>query len=133
MNTNPTCRAQQVFKTCPMCRHKWCSRDQLLEDPQVVLVGYQASFKKLTEGFFLFNHACNNATFAVLASQFIDLYHGPVFKKRMANSKSCPGHCLYENDIEPCPAQCECAFVREILQVIRKWPKLDNTGADHNP
>jgi hypothetical protein len=25
--------------------------------------------------------------------------------------------------VEPCPSQCECAYIREILQIIRNWPK----------
>lgn len=116
-------QAKPIFKKCPMCGQSWRSRDQFLEDPYIELVGYQASFRLMTEGFFLFNHLCRGATLALPAGKFLDLYNGPVFKERLIGTQTCPGHCLYQDDIEPCPAKCDCAFVREILQVIRKWPK----------
>jgi hypothetical protein len=124
------CQAKPIFKECPMCGYAWCSRNEMLEDPDIELVGYQASFKILTEGLFLFNHQCQGATLAVPAGEFLDLYNGPVFKERLTGTKACPGHCLYHDDFEPCPAKCECAFVRKILQLIRKWPKNGEPSAD---
>ena len=35
----------------------------------------------------------------------------------------CPGHCLNEESLEPCREKCECAFVRDILEKVRNWPK----------
>lgn len=131
MNAKTVCRqAKPIFKECPMCGHAWYSRNEMLEDPDIELVGYQASFKMLNEGLFLFNHLCRGATLALPAGVFLDLYKGPIFNERLTDTKACPGHCLYQNDIEPCPVKCDCAFVREILQVIKKWPKTgDPTNA----
>jgi hypothetical protein len=113
----------QAFKKCPYCSYAWPTREAFLCDPELTLVGYQVNFKKLTAGLFLFNHACKGTTLAVKALDFQDLYHGPVFTQRLTGSQVCGGHCLHQDDLEPCPECCECSFVRAILQKIRTWPK----------
>lgn len=96
-------------------------------DPHVVVVGYQASFKTLSAGLFLFNHlvAGCNTTISVPAGEFFDLYEGPLFEGRLNGSKDCPQYCLNKSELRSCPAQCECAFVREVLQVVMSWPKVN--------
>lgn len=111
------------FKQCTVCGVNWSSRYQFLEDPDIEMIGYQVNFVELLAGFFLFNHSCGT-TLAVLSEAFEDLYDGPVFRERAAGSEECPEHCLHEDDLSPCPAQCECAFVREIIQSVKSWPKL---------
>jgi len=113
-----------VFKQCPVCRVSWTSRDDFLADPEIGLVGYQVNFRDLVAGIFLFNHHCGD-TLAIPVSAFRDLHGGQVFTERATGTTECPGHCLRTDDLEPCPARCECAFVREILQVIKNWPKPD--------
>lgn len=110
------------FKRCPVCAISWNSREQFLADPQICLVGYQVNFRALEAGYFLFNHSCGD-TIAVPVFSFRDLYQGPVFIERATGTVECPGHCLREDDLEPCPAHCECTFVRETIQTIRNWPK----------
>lgn len=110
------------FKTCTICKVVWQTRDAFLDDPDIFIVGYQVHFNALTEGLFLFNHACKG-TLSVKADEFTDLYNGPVFKERLTDTAECPGHCLHEHALNPCPAECECSFVREIIQIIKNWPK----------
>jgi len=109
-------------RQCAVCNKHWPTRDEFLGDTRVELVGYQVSFENLVAGQFLFNHECG-ATLAVPATAFADLYAGPVFQERVANTADCPGHCLHPDDLDPCTAKCECAFVREILQLVknRQW------------
>ena len=107
------------FKTCTVCGATWRTRDAFLDDPDIIIVGYQPHFKALTEGLFLFNHSCGG-TLSIKAVKFTDLYKGQVFQKRLTKTEECPGHCLHERNLNPCPAKCECAFVREVLQVIKK-------------
>lgn len=114
----------EAFKECTRCGFKWTSRDQFLADPGVELVGYQVNFVALLAGFFLFNHSCGT-TFSVYTEAFEDLYDGPVFSERSTGSEKCPEHCIHEDDLSQCPAQCECAFVREIIQRIKRWPKCE--------
>jgi hypothetical protein len=111
-----------LFKRCPMCGASWTSRGHFLADPDVDLIGYQVNFQHLEAGYFLFNHRCGD-TMAIPVLAFRDMYDGPVFIERASGTVECPGHCLREDDLEPCPTHCECSFVREMLQVVKNWPK----------
>lgn len=111
------------FKTCSMCNRSWASREVFLQDPELRLIGYQANFAKLETGIFLFYHSCGT-TISIRAKDFLDLYNGPVYKDRETGSDQCPGYCLVEEELSPCPAHCECAYVREVAAILRSWPKL---------
>lgn len=110
------------MKACPVCGRCWSSREDFLADPDLVYIGYQADFRELTAGLLFFNHHCK-ATLAIKVVHFRDLYDGPVFSERKTDTDECPGYCFHRTSVTPCPAQCECAFVREIVQVIVSWPK----------
>lgn len=107
-----------VFKKCMNCGKTWPDKDSFLDDPGILLIGYQVNFKYLKLGGLLFNHSCGT-TLALTADLFVDLYDGPVFSARATGSDACPGYCLNKTSLSPCPAQCECAFIREILQIIK--------------
>ena len=110
-----------IFKNCPMCGVAWTSRSSFLSDPCLEIIGYQAHFKELTAGYFLFNHSCQG-TLAISVREFEDLYDGPVYAERKRGTDECPQYCLHQEELARCPARCECAFVREIIQIIRRWP-----------
>ena len=122
------------FKTCPLCSKPWTSRQEFLKDGDIELVGYQVDFEEVALGLFLFNHNTCKTTLAIQARQLKDLYLGPMFKERKTGQKECPGHCLRRSALDPCPAECECAWVRGLLQIIRNWPKstaaprVENSG-----
>lgn len=111
-----------LFRECGMCGERWPSREAFLSDPGVALVGYQVDFRNLLEGLLLFNHRCKT-TLSISVRTFRDLYSGPVFAARAEGTDDCPGYCLHTDVLDRCPAQCECAYVRDILQRIRSWPK----------
>ncbi|MFC1859038.1 hypothetical protein ACFL9U_13605 [Thermodesulfobacteriota bacterium] len=115
----------RLFKKCNVCGYAWKDRQNLLVDANVQLLGYQVLFEDLIAGLFLFNHACMG-TFSIPAGAFIDLYDGPIFEERKTGSQECPGYCLHKNELEACPVQCECAYVREVIQVVKNWPKNRN-------
>lgn len=110
------------FKTCPSCGHSWKTRDTFMRDAGLTIIGYQADFRQLTAGFFLFNHTCRS-TIAVGVDKFVDLYRGEIFQARATGTDECPGRCLHQDNLLPCPAHCECAFVREIIQVLKRQPE----------
>jgi hypothetical protein len=112
-----------AFKKCPLCGRRWHSRNDFLEDPSTDMIGYQVSFEDLSLGLFLFNHLECGTTLGIPAGNFKDLYHGPAFSERLFGTKECQEYCLHEDQLDPCPAKCECAYVREILQTVRRWPK----------
>lgn len=110
------------FKQCPNCMAIWETREAFLEDSAIELVGYQANLSDLKLGVFLFNHECMS-TIGIRAEFFVDLYDGPVFSERAYGSEDCRGYCLHRSELRPCPAKCDCAYVREVLQAVKKWPK----------
>jgi hypothetical protein len=109
------------FKTCPCCNHIWQKRNLFLSDSALLLNGYQADFESLEEGLLFFTHEDGDcfSTLAMDVGDFIDLYTGPRWPERKTGTKACPGHCLDKNNLEPCQATCECAVVRELLQLIK--------------
>jgi hypothetical protein len=121
------------FLACSSCRHRWGDRQQFLGDPDVALVGYQVNFGELGAGHLLFNHLAQRcrSTISVRADKFSDLYEGPIFEERATGSNRCPGHCLRETVLDPCPGKCECAYVREVLQIVSEWPKHGKAGTPY--
>jgi two-component system, OmpR family, alkaline phosphatase synthesis response regulator PhoP len=111
------------FKECPCCGYTWLARVGFMKDPNLDLVGYQVNFDNLLLGFFIFSHVSCGSTIAVPAGHFRDLYDGPVFSQRLAGTEKCPEYCFRVNELRPCPEQCDCAYVREILQIVRDWSK----------
>ncbi len=111
------------FKKCTFCSYQWQTRNDFLEDASTDLIGYQVNFDNLILGFFLFNHLTCGTTMGIAAGLFSDLHEGPVYKERLTETEQCPEYCLHENQLEPCPQKCECAYVREIIQTVRQWPK----------
>ncbi len=110
------------FRRCSCCSQIWLDRSDFLLDSDLFLNGYQVNFDDLELGWLLFTHlrpVCNS-TIAVPVHQFADLYEGPVYSERKTGTEECPGYCLEVNNLLPCKNQCECAFVREILQIIKE-------------
>ena len=120
-----------TFKTCTTCRRCWTRREEFLSDPAISLVGYQANFRHLDAGVFLFNHDLDSCgtTLAMEAGLFTDMHEGPIFKERLTNTAECSGYCMRENSLEPCPNPCECAYVRDVLQTVKNWPKQNGGRA----
>jgi hypothetical protein len=112
------CADSGVFKQCS-CKKVWRTREEFLDDPEVEIIGYQVDLEKLENGFFLFNHHACKSTLGVTIFIFKDLYDGPVYTERKTGSEECPTFCLYKENLERCPAKCACAYVREIIQIIR--------------
>jgi len=122
-----------AFKTCPHCGKIWPNREVFLADPRLEVIGYQVDFEAIESGLFLFNHHDCKTTLAVHAGSFKDLHHAPFFSERKTGSESCPGYCLRLEELKPCPAECACAWVRDVLQIIRQAPNASQAGVAPNP
>jgi hypothetical protein len=108
-----------------MCGEVWASREAFLSDALVAVVGYQADLESLETGLFLFNHRkweCGT-TLAIEAGRFVDLAAGPMYRRSLHGTEECSEYCLRLDDLRPCPAHCDCAYVRDVLQVVRNWKK----------
>lgn len=114
-----------AFKTCPHCKHVWPELTDFLSDPEVRMGGYQVAFHDLLNGLFIFTHfheGCHT-TMAIPVKEFASLSQRPVLNKRTVQPDGCSGHCVRKDELAPCPVQCECTWVREILKTIADWPQ----------
>ncbi len=107
------------FKICPNCSFVWENRANFMNDNNISIIGYQADFKRMNAGLFLFNHSCDG-TLALEVNEFKDLYDGPVYQNRVTGTEDCPDYCLNKKMLDPCPNECEYALVREIIQKLKK-------------
>jgi hypothetical protein len=111
-----------VFKRCPSCARQWKTRESFLDDPALKLNGYAADFEELTYGLFFFTHETEGcySTMTVAVNQFEPLYTGPRYSERKRLSPECPRYCADKNETDRCEVECECAYPREIMHVIRE-------------
>lgn len=114
------------FKQCTSCQKVWETREEFLDDPSTTIRGYQVHFQELELGYFLFDHDICGTTLALRAGEFTDLYTGEIYKERLTGTECCPSFCLSKEELRPCPAQCECAYVREVIQIVKKWDNMNS-------
>jgi hypothetical protein len=121
---------ESSFKICTMCQTRWPDRERFLADPALEMIGYQADIQSLENGLFLFNHLVENckSTIAVRVHQFRDLYDGPVYQKCLIGTEDCAGLCLHRENLKPCQAECECRYVRDLVQIVKNWTKKTIAG-----
>jgi hypothetical protein len=115
-------RMTTSFKTCPSCKTVWASQEKFISDAGLKLNGYKADFEKLEYGLFFFTHTVPScqSTMVIEVSDFLNLYTGPRYTERKTDTEECPGYCKDKEQLSRCEALCECAFVREICNIIRE-------------
>ena len=114
------------FKKCSKCTELWNTRNDFLSDSNIIVKGYTANLDHLELGIFFFDHNLCKTTLAIQASKFTDLYNGEVFDTRLTGTEECPGYCLNTDELRNCPAKCECAYVREVLNIVTNWEKANS-------
>lgn len=116
------------FKTCPGCFVAWESMEAFLSDPNLELNGYKPDFKDLEYGMFFFTHKTEPcySTMTIMVDDFKSIYSGKYYQENKALSDECPRYCIDEKQFARCDALCECAFVREIMQIIVERQKTAN-------
>ena len=112
----------RFFKTCRACGFKWGDLNDFLGDPDIIITGYRVNFDKLAHGKFVFEHSCGK-TLNLAVKEFKELNQGPIIRKRATGTDECPEYCLYQENLDVCPVRCECAYVRDIIYIIKTWPK----------
>jgi hypothetical protein len=113
---------KKLFKRCPRCSAEWETRDKFLDDESLEINGYGADFECLECSLFYFTHKTEGcfSTMTIEAKAFLDLYPGKKYTERRTGKEECPGYCLEEKQLSRCEAFCECAFNREIIQIIKE-------------
>jgi hypothetical protein len=112
---------EEAFKKCPMCSTVWQNRDKFIKDKSLEINGYQANFSNLKMGFFYFTHKVDGcySTMVVEAKEFYDLNSGVRYPLRKTLTEECPAYCLHKDNLEKCSAECECAFVRDLILILQ--------------
>ena len=113
---------ESFYKICKTCDFKWGDLNDFLGDPDTIITGYRVNFDELAAGTLLFEHSCG-ATLNLFVNEFKGLHEGPTIRKRATGTEECPEYCLYQDKLDICPANCECAYVRDIIYIIKSWPK----------
>ncbi len=113
---------KKIFYQCS-CGSVWKTREAFLADSDIIIAGYQALLRQVPEGSYLFDHAACHTTFAVKVQEFLALCTGPVHRRSRFKSPQCKGYCLEKNILEVCGADCSNAWVRELIKLIRDYPK----------
>jgi len=113
---------QEPFKTCSKCEHVWACLADVVVDGTLEVNGYQASFDAPEEGLVLVTHAAEDCqtTLAVVAIELRPLYDGPEYTERKTLTDECSRQCLYEGKLEVCEAECDMAWIRRVLQYLRR-------------
>jgi hypothetical protein len=116
----------EPFKVCPNCSTVLNTLEAFLSDPKLEYAGYQINFADLEGGLFYFTHATQSCgtTMAVAVKAFSGLSSRPLLAKQGKQpGGKCSGACLRAGDSSPCPVECECVWVREVMQIILGWRK----------
>jgi hypothetical protein len=110
------------FKECSLCGSCWEELERFVLDPELRIEGYQANFVDPDYGLFLVTHETDGCgtTLAVWAERFRHLYDGPVHTERHMGGQYCTRQCLERNRVEDCEAPCDMAWVRHVLQWLRR-------------
>lgn len=113
--------AENFFKICPNCGEVWSTQDDFIKDKRLELNGYKSDFEKLEFGLFFFTHKKEKcfSTMALEVNYFMNLYKGMIFSDRKTDGPECPRYCLDQEQLARCDTLCECAFVREIIHIIK--------------
>ena len=94
-----------------------------LADPKLEQGGYQVNFIDLRGGLFYFTHFVDGCgtTLAVPVEQFTSLSDRDFLaNRRTKEHEGCSSLCVRKGDLTPCPVECECVWVREVMQAIKK-------------
>ncbi|MEN6305738.1 MAG: hypothetical protein ABFD96_23640 [Armatimonadia bacterium] len=112
----------KAFKTCRLCETSWPTLADFVKDRKLRVNGYQASFGAPEDGVILLTHdvpGCGT-TLGLVAGTLQNLYHGPRYVEVLAGTRPCELWCLDEHSIEDCDAPCAMAWIRHVLQYLRR-------------
>ena len=119
--------SSEMFKLCNKCKTEWKSREDFLNDPNIVMIGFMANNDNYKRGAYLFNHILSNdscnSTIGLFVYNFLDMYSGKIYDKLKTGTDECSGHCVNIYELENCTANCRNAVARKIMQeILNKLP-----------
>jgi hypothetical protein len=122
------------YRKCS-CGETWATRDELLRDKSVRIVGYQPDFVNHKYNHFLFQHRAKSCGefFGIRASDFSDLREKDCPDGLCLGKEDCPGYCHDTFDLRVCSVTCRNASDRLLASKIRSrriLRKLRSVAAD---
>jgi len=114
--------SHEIFKRCPLCGKQWLSLESFVEDEEINVNGYMAMFDDPEKGLILVTHRVPHCgtTLAVQAALLKPFYEGPFYSESKAGLEQCRRLCLARHALEECDQPCALAWVRAVLQYLRR-------------
>ena len=119
--------SSEMFKLCNKCKTEWKSRNDFLNDSNIVMIGLMANNDNYKRGAYLFNHilpdgSCNT-TIGLFVDNFLDMCSGEIYGQLKMGTDECSGLCVSIYELENCTAHCRNAIARIIMQeILNKLP-----------
>jgi hypothetical protein len=115
----------EPFRACGMCGRQWMTREELIADPELRLLGLQAIVDLPESNLVVFEHSCGTSV-SVLATRLRDLLtdepEGQEPLPLLFESPACGGHCGKLDDLEACEQPCSNARDRRLVIWIASQP-----------
>ena len=113
---------QPPFKHCTLCPALWVEAEDFIRDLELRVEGYLAAFTNPEEGLILVTHrkAECGTTLAIPAGALRRFYHGPEYVAHHTGDDDCRRLCVTRDELEACDVECDMAWVREIIQLLRR-------------
>lgn len=113
-------KKKAAYRLCD-CGKGWNTRDALLRDKEMRIVGYQPDFVNHKYNHFLFQHRAKGCGefMAIRASDFSDLREKECPDDLCFGKNDCPGYCTDTFDLRVCSVTCRNASDRSIASKIR--------------
>ena len=113
-------KKKSEYRKCD-CGKIWKTRDALLRDKDVRIIGYQPDFVNHKYNHFLFQHKAKGCGvfFGVRASDFKDLREKECPNELCFGHDECPGYCMDTSDLRVCSVTCRNASDRLIASKIK--------------
>lgn len=94
-------------KECPYCK-TWINLDQLVNDPQIRLIGMTFADDSIECVYYFFQHdlADCGTSFVVKAEFFVDYIGEPLPTHKLTNRDCCEQHCVNLSDLAACHQEC---------------------------
>tara|TARA_Y100000589_G_C26822007_1_gene494263 strand:- start:98 stop:493 length:396 start_codon:yes stop_codon:yes gene_type:complete len=117
-----------------MCAAVWRDRDEFIVDNSLVINGYQTNFDYLEHGLFYFTHEVEGcfSTMAMKVKEFFGLNPQKKYTQRKTLTEHCPRHCLDKDNLQMCPAECEYAYVRDLLGTLQRLKEGSSVSLKKN-
>jgi len=108
--------SEVYHKECPYCKG-WINLDQLVNDPQVRLIGMTFADDSIERVYYFFQHdrADCGTSFVVRAEFFVDYIAEPLPTEKLTNRDCCEQHCINLHDLAACRQECYFAPFRRFM------------------